>query len=64
MLPAEKTTIDNRLGFIGLGFLGSRIAKRILAAGFPMIVYDAELGKAKTLGVLGAKVANCLPRRT
>jgi 3-hydroxyisobutyrate dehydrogenase-like beta-hydroxyacid dehydrogenase len=57
MLPAETITTRNRLGFIGLGFLGSRIATRILTAGFPMIVYDAELSKAKDLGVLGAKVA-------
>jgi len=57
MSPYEKATTTKRLGFIGLGFLGSRIAKRILAAGFPMIVYDPDLGKAKALGLLGAKVA-------
>lgn len=57
MLPDEKVTTSNRLGFIGLGFLGSRIAKRILAAGFPMIVYDGDIGKAKALGLLGARVA-------
>jgi 3-hydroxyisobutyrate dehydrogenase-like beta-hydroxyacid dehydrogenase len=57
MLPDEKTTTRTKLGFIGLGFLGSRIARRILAAGFPMVVYDTEIDKAKALGALGATVA-------
>ena len=42
MLANEKITLRNRLGFIGLGYLGSRIARRLVAAGFPMIVYDRD----------------------
>jgi 3-hydroxyisobutyrate dehydrogenase-like beta-hydroxyacid dehydrogenase len=57
MLPDEKATNLTRLGFIGLGFLGSRIAGRILAAGFPMVVYDSDIDKAKALGARGATVA-------
>jgi len=57
MLPDEKATTAKRLGFIGLGFLGSRIAGRILAAGFPMVVYDSDIDKAKALGARGATVA-------
>jgi 3-hydroxyisobutyrate dehydrogenase-like beta-hydroxyacid dehydrogenase len=57
MLPDEKVTTLTKLGFIGLGFLGSRIARRILAAGFPMVVYDTDIDKAKALGALGATVA-------
>jgi len=50
MLLDQKATTAKRLGFIGLGFLGSRIAGRTLAAGFPMAVYDSDSDKAKALG--------------
>lgn len=32
----KKIASNSRLGFIGLGYLGSRIARRLVAAGFPM----------------------------
>jgi 3-hydroxyisobutyrate dehydrogenase-like beta-hydroxyacid dehydrogenase len=48
---------SERLGFIGLGHLGSRIARRLVAAGFPMVVYDRDRAKAKELAALGAEVA-------
>jgi hypothetical protein len=35
MLPDEKITLRTRLGFIGLGHLGSRIARRLVAPGSP-----------------------------
>jgi 3-hydroxyisobutyrate dehydrogenase-like beta-hydroxyacid dehydrogenase len=57
MLPNEKITLRSRLGFIGLGYLGSRIARRLVAAGFPMIAYDRDHAKAAELSALGAKVA-------
>ena len=57
MLANEKITVRNRLGFIGLGYLGSRIARRLVAAGFPMIVYDRDHTKAAELSALGARVA-------
>ena len=57
MLPHEKITLRTRLGFIGLGYLGSRIARRLAAAGFPMVVYDLDRTKAGELVTLGAKIA-------
>jgi len=57
MLANEKITLRNRLGFIGLGYLGSRIARRLIAAGFPMIAYDRDHAKAAELSALGAEVA-------
>lgn len=57
MLANEKITVRNRLGFIGLGYLGSRIARRLIAAGFPMIVYDRDQAKSAELSALGARVA-------
>jgi 3-hydroxyisobutyrate dehydrogenase-like beta-hydroxyacid dehydrogenase len=50
-------TSSTRLGFIGLGNLGSRIARRLMTAGFPMTVYDRDREKAKALEGLGAAVA-------
>src|SRR5216684_6536679 len=57
MLPNEKITSGSRLGFIGLGYLGSRIARRLVTAGFPMVVYDRDRTKATGLAALGAEVA-------
>jgi 3-hydroxyisobutyrate dehydrogenase-like beta-hydroxyacid dehydrogenase len=57
MIIETKVTSQSRLGFIGLGYLGSRIARRLDAAGFPMVVYDRDREKTKELAVLGATVA-------
>jgi 3-hydroxyisobutyrate dehydrogenase-like beta-hydroxyacid dehydrogenase len=57
MLPNVKITLRTRLGFIGLGYLGSRIARRLATAGFPMVVYDLDRRKAVELAALGAEVA-------
>src|ERR1700737_546869 len=56
-LSGETITVRNRLGFIGLGYLGSRIARRLVAAGFPMVVYDLDDTKAVRVAELGADVA-------
>jgi 3-hydroxyisobutyrate dehydrogenase-like beta-hydroxyacid dehydrogenase len=53
----KKITSCTRLGFIGLGNLGSRIARRLMTAGFPMTVYDRDREKTKALEGLGASVA-------
>jgi 3-hydroxyisobutyrate dehydrogenase-like beta-hydroxyacid dehydrogenase len=50
-------TPHSRLGFIGLGYLGSRIARRLAGAGFPMVVHDRDRGKTKELAALGAAIA-------
>jgi 3-hydroxyisobutyrate dehydrogenase len=57
MIPNEKITLRSRLGFIGLGYLGSRIAQHLVTAGFPMVVYDLDPTKAVDLAALGAEVA-------
>lgn len=57
MLQDEKITLQSRLGFIGLGYLGSRIARRLALAGFPMAVYDADHMKAVELSVFEADIA-------
>ncbi len=57
MIIEKKVTTRSRLGFIGLGYLGSRIARRLVAAGFPMVVHDRDHEKTKELAALGAAVA-------
>jgi 3-hydroxyisobutyrate dehydrogenase len=57
MIIETKVTSQSRLGFIGLGYLGSRIALRLAAAGFPMVVHDHDREKTKKLTALGATVA-------
>jgi hypothetical protein len=36
MSPNQRIASKTRLGFIGLGYLGSHIARRPVAAGFPV----------------------------
>jgi len=57
MTPLETITRNHRLGFIGLGHLGSPMARRLLSAGFPMVVYNRDVNKTKPLSILGAEVA-------
>jgi 3-hydroxyisobutyrate dehydrogenase len=45
------------MGFIGLGYLGSRIARRLVDAGFRMTVYDRDPGKVAEFSALGVAVA-------
>ena len=53
MSDANKPTV----GFIGLGLMGSRMAGRLLDAGYPLIVYNRTAEKAKPLVERGAKLA-------
>src|ERR1039457_3991854 len=57
MTPLNKITKNHRLGFIGLGHLGSPMARRLLSAGFPLVVYNRDINKTKALSTLGAEVA-------
>jgi 3-hydroxyisobutyrate dehydrogenase len=57
MTPSKKITKNHRLGFIGLGHLGSPMARRLLSAGFPMVVYDLDSNKTKAFSSLGAEAA-------
>jgi 3-hydroxyisobutyrate dehydrogenase-like beta-hydroxyacid dehydrogenase len=57
MTPSKTITKDYRLGFIGLGHLGAPMARRLLSAGFPMVVYNRDGNKTKVLSSLGAEVA-------
>jgi 3-hydroxyisobutyrate dehydrogenase-like beta-hydroxyacid dehydrogenase len=58
MLAHDKLTLHSRLGFIGLGHLGSPIARRLVAAGFPMVVYDRDPMKTANLTSIGADASS------
>jgi 3-hydroxyisobutyrate dehydrogenase-like beta-hydroxyacid dehydrogenase len=45
-----------QLGFIGLGNMGARIARRLLDAGYPLGVHSRTVEKARPLVDLGARV--------
>ncbi|HME08594.1 MAG TPA: NAD(P)-dependent oxidoreductase [Bryobacteraceae bacterium] len=57
MFIDKKVTSSSRLGFIGLGYLGSRIARRLAAAEFPMVVCDRDREKTKAFVAHGAAIA-------
>ena len=46
-----------RLAFIGLGIMGSPMAKRLLAAGYPLTVWNRTASRAESLQAEGADVA-------
>src|ERR1700688_2061672 len=53
-----RLTADQvKLGFIGLGNMGSRIAERLLDHGFQLAVYDLDSSKAKPIAAHGGIIA-------
>ncbi len=51
------TAAQVKLGFIGLGNMGSRIAKRLLDHGYQLQVYDRDVAKAQAIASQGGIVA-------
>ncbi len=51
---------NTRLGFIGVGNMGSRMAKRLLEHGYQVIVYNRSRGAAEALTKYGATVADSI----
>jgi 3-hydroxyisobutyrate dehydrogenase-like beta-hydroxyacid dehydrogenase len=47
-----------RIGFIGLGNMGSAIARNLIAAGHELTVYNRTRSRAEPLAALGARVAD------
>ncbi len=50
---ADQATI----GFIGLGIMGRPMARNVLGAGFPLVVYDLQPGPVADLVAAGARAA-------
>ena len=49
-----------KLGFIGIGAMGRRIAERLLKSGFPVTVFDRSAAKANALTAYCATVARSI----
>lgn len=52
------TQDTRKIGFIGLGNMGSRMAGRLLDAGYAMTVYNRDKSKTEPFAKRGAQVAN------
>jgi 3-hydroxyisobutyrate dehydrogenase-like beta-hydroxyacid dehydrogenase len=53
--PADET--NPRVGFIGMGGMGSRMASRLLDAGYSLTIYNRARDRTRALEQRGAKVA-------
>jgi len=51
------TPENSRLGFVGIGYMGRPIARRLLESGFKLIAYDRDHSKAEELIRYGGTVA-------
>jgi 3-hydroxyisobutyrate dehydrogenase-like beta-hydroxyacid dehydrogenase len=49
--------MSEKIGFIGLGLMGSRMAKNLIKAGYSLNVYNRSLEKTQELAKIGAYVA-------
>lgn len=47
-----------KIGFVGLGSMGSGMARNLIKAGFPLVVYNRTRNRAEALRELGAQVAD------
>ena len=54
------TQENNRLGFIGIGYMGRPIARRLLESGFKLTAYDRDHNKAEELIRYGGTIAQRL----
>ena len=54
----KRLTADRvKLGFIGLGNMGSRIAQRLLDHGYHLVVYDMDIAEAEAIAAQRGIVA-------
>ena len=51
------TPEKSKLGFVGIGYMGRPIARRLLESGFKLTAYDRDHGKAEDLVRYGGSVA-------
>jgi 3-hydroxyisobutyrate dehydrogenase-like beta-hydroxyacid dehydrogenase len=54
------TQENTRLGFIGIGYMGLPVARRLLEAGFKLTAYDSDPNKSAELIQYGGKVAQSI----
>jgi 3-hydroxyisobutyrate dehydrogenase-like beta-hydroxyacid dehydrogenase len=57
LLTADRV----KLGFIGLGNMGRRIAQRLLDHGYPLVAYDRDIAKAEAVAAKQGFAAKSIP---
>jgi 3-hydroxyisobutyrate dehydrogenase len=61
----RRLTAENvKLGFIGLGNMGGRIAQRLLDHGYSLVVYDRDIAKAEAVAAERGFAAKNIPELT
>jgi glutamyl-tRNA reductase len=61
----RRLTADQvKIGFIGLGNMGSRIAQRLVDYSYQLFVYDRDLAKAQAFAAQGAVVTGNILERS
>lgn len=53
-----QTQDTPKLAFLGLGYMGSRMAARLLGAGYPLTVWNRDAAKTEPLAARGATVGD------
>ena len=59
--PNVERNLTQTVGFIGVGTMGEPMARNLLRAGIPLVVWNRSPAKARTLEVEGAAVATEVP---
>jgi 3-hydroxyisobutyrate dehydrogenase-like beta-hydroxyacid dehydrogenase len=54
------TSEENKLGFVGVGYMGRPVAQRLLKSGFKVTAYDRDRSKAEELVRYGGTVAETI----
>jgi 3-hydroxyisobutyrate dehydrogenase-like beta-hydroxyacid dehydrogenase len=58
----KSLTADSaKIGFVGLGNMGSRIARRLIDHGYQLLVYDRDPARLAAVAAQGATVAASIP---
>jgi 3-hydroxyisobutyrate dehydrogenase-like beta-hydroxyacid dehydrogenase len=57
-MTAEDKTMKQKVGFMGLGIMGTAMSANLLKAGYPVMVYNRTPEKAEPLVKLGAGLAS------
>jgi putative dehydrogenase len=52
-----RMVMNNAVGVIGLGLMGSVLTQRLVAAGFPVVGFDIDAGKTAHIATLGGRGA-------
>lgn len=60
-MDERKGGIKMKIGFVGIGVMGSRMVKRLLAANYDVTIYNRTKEKMKPLVELGAKPSANIP---